>query len=226
MGLPTSAEERFSLPFYPLIPSNISATKTVKKWQAEFEALRATAPIREFDAKGLAAYRSARAAEDAYAKQMTLESFGRKMPVSAADRQALEKALAAYQAAAKDNPDSPLAAECKLRVDSLTIELAKTSPREKSDNPSWTVATVVDGNTFTVAGKWNAGGKSGSSVKIRGYAPPAANTPEGQLARAKLQQLIQGRRIELGNNYGTDQGSLICEVFVGGRNLADFFPEY
>jgi hypothetical protein len=208
--------------------SDQDVAESAKKWQAELETLKATAPIREFEGKALAAYRNARAAEDAYARQMKLApaTHNSKMPMSAEDLQALDRAIAAYGAAAKDHPDSPFAAECKLRLASLTAEKGKTSAREKPTILSAKVVSVIDGNTIVISWKWKAEGKSGSTVRITGYAPPPANTPEGQAAKAKLEQLVLGKQIGVGDYYAVEQGALVNDIYLGGKFLADFFPEY
>lgn len=44
--------------------------------------------------------------------------------------------------------------------------------------------------------------------------------------RRVLSKLINGQQVELRTAYKVDRGRLVCEVFVGSRNLAEFFPEY
>jgi len=38
--------------------------------------------------------------------------------------------------------------------------------------------------------------------------------------------IINGQQFELRTAYKVDRGRLVCEVFVGSRNLVEFFPEY
>ena len=48
----------------------------------------------------------------------------------------------------------------------------------------------------------------------------------GQAAKAKLTRLILGEKVDLRTAYRVDQGRLVCDVYLGGKNLADYFPEY
>ncbi len=41
-----------------------------------------------------------------------------------------------------------------------------------------------------------------------------------------LSKLINGQQVELRAAYKVDRGRIVCDVFVGGGNLAEFFPEY
>lgn len=45
-------------------------------------------------------------------------------------------------------------------------------------------------------------------------------------AKNKLERLISGRQVELGSAYKVDRGRLVCDVYLNGKNLADYFPEY
>ena len=88
------------------------------------------------------------------------------------------------------------------------------------------VTTVIDGDTFDVNPGWKWDGQSGNRVRPTGYDAPELHAPGGQAAKEKLQRLIFGKEIELGNAYKVDRGRLVCDVYFGGKNLADYFPEY
>ena len=85
---------------------------------------------------------------------------------------------------------------------------------------------VVDGDTFDVSFGWVWDGNKGSRVRAAGYDAPELNTVAGRGAKDKLERLILGKYVELGNAYKFDRGRLVCDVFYNGRNLADYFPEY
>jgi endonuclease YncB( thermonuclease family) len=88
------------------------------------------------------------------------------------------------------------------------------------------VSSVVDGDTFDVASGWEWGKERGSRVRPTGYDAPELGTYEGERAKQKLQNLIGGKEVELGDAKTIDRGRLVCDVFFNGRNLADYFPEY
>ncbi len=88
------------------------------------------------------------------------------------------------------------------------------------------VTTIIDGDTFTVAPQWQWNGQSGAHVRPTGYDAPELHEPGGQAAKAKLSRLILGRNVELRTAHRVDRGRLVCDVYVDGRNLADYFPEY
>lgn len=85
---------------------------------------------------------------------------------------------------------------------------------------------IIDGDTFEVLPSWKWKNESGNRVRPTGY-----NTPEkGQLgyenSKAKLENLILGKDVELRTAYRIDRARLVCDVYFNGSNLADYFPEY
>jgi hypothetical protein len=101
--------------------------EAAKAWQEELQKLKAVEAIRNFEQKEYFAYRTARATEDAYNQQMRMGRVGDdgKTFMSAADKQGLERTIAAYRAVVETYPDCPFAAECKLKLTSLEIERPK-----------------------------------------------------------------------------------------------------
>ena len=88
------------------------------------------------------------------------------------------------------------------------------------------VDEIVDGDTFGVNPGWEWGGKSGTRVRPTGYDAPELSEPGGQAAKQKLAGLILGKAVDLRNCKTVSYGRLVCDVYVNGHNLADYFPEY
>ena len=92
--------------------------------------------------------------------------------------------------------------------------------------PAFTVTSIIDGDTFEVSPQWKWNGATGTRVRPTGYDAPALNAYGGQAAKNKLSRLIYGQQVELRTAYRVDRGRLVCEVFFGNRNLADYFSEF
>jgi len=92
--------------------------------------------------------------------------------------------------------------------------------------PTFTVTSIIDGDTFEVNPPWKWNGETGTRVRPAGYDAPESHTTKDQKAKDALAKLIFGQQVELRTAYKVDRGRLVCEVFVGRRNLAEFFPEY
>lgn len=88
------------------------------------------------------------------------------------------------------------------------------------------VVEVIDGDTFRVSPPWQWQGRRGDIVRVLGYDAPEEGEPGYWEAKDKLTRLIFGKEVELRDPVRITYGRLLCEVYVGGRNLADFFPEY
>lgn len=94
----------------------------------------------------------------------------------------------------------------------------------------FTVDQVIDGDTFSVLGGWRWETKDGTFKEGTVVRPTGYNTPEkgkegsGE-AFAKLYSLIKGKEVELKNAVDISYGRLVCEVYINGKNLADYFPE-
>lgn len=92
--------------------------------------------------------------------------------------------------------------------------------------PVFSVTSIIDGDTFAVSPEWKWNGETGTRVRPTGYNAPELHTAKGQKVKDALSKLINGQQVELRTAYKVDRGRLVCEVFVGSRNLAEFFPEY
>lgn len=92
--------------------------------------------------------------------------------------------------------------------------------------PVFSVTSIIDGDTFAVSPEWKWNGVTGTRVRPAGYNAPELHMAKGQKVKDALSKLINGQQVELRTAYKVDRGRLVCEVFVGSRNLAEFFSEY
>lgn len=90
---------------------------------------------------------------------------------------------------------------------------------------SWRVSSIIDGDTFTVSPGWIWKGKSGNKIRPTGYNVPDNNPSEMIKARNKLRRLLTGRSVQL-EAIKMSYDRLLSNVYLAGRNLADYFPEY
>lgn len=88
------------------------------------------------------------------------------------------------------------------------------------------VTNVIDGDTFDVSPQWKWNGQNGSRIRPTGYDAPELQAYGGQAAKDKLTRLVLGKSVELRAAHRIDRGRLVCDVYFGGNNLADYFPEY
>ena len=91
---------------------------------------------------------------------------------------------------------------------------------------TFTVSAVVDGATFDVTPVWKWEGQAGKRVRPTGYDASELRNWDGAAAKAALERRILGKRIELGAAHKVDRGRLVCEVYINGKKLADYFPAY
>ncbi len=88
------------------------------------------------------------------------------------------------------------------------------------------VVRVIDGDTFEVSPEWKWKEQTGTHVRPTGYNAPELHEFGGQQTKQKLERLILGKNVELGSAYRIDRGRLVCDVYFGTKNLADYFQEY
>ena len=91
---------------------------------------------------------------------------------------------------------------------------------------TFTVTEVVDGDTFDVTPSWRWQGQTGSRVHPTGYDAPEISAASGSTAKAKLERLISRHQVALGTAHRVDRGRLVCDVYLNGKNLAEYFPSY
>ena len=89
--------------------------------------------------------------------------------------------------------------------------------------PTFTVTSIIDGDTFQVTPQWQWTGQTGTRVRPAGYNAPEIHAYGGQAAKDKLSRLIYGKQVELRTAYKIDRGRLVCDVFFRNRNLAEYF---
>lgn len=88
------------------------------------------------------------------------------------------------------------------------------------------VEKIVDGNCFEVANEWWWESKAGNFIRVYGYEAPSLDLPEGDAAKSRLEIILSGAMVELTTAYGIQNGALVCDVYLRGRNIAELFPEY
>lgn len=91
--------------------------------------------------------------------------------------------------------------------------------------PTFTVTSIIDGDTFDVSPQWRWNGATGARVRPTGYDAPELHAYGGQAAKDKLSRLIYGQQVEIRTAYKIDRGRLVCEVYFGSKHLANYFPE-
>ena len=91
---------------------------------------------------------------------------------------------------------------------------------------SYKVTEVIDGDTFKVTPSWKWNGKSGHTVRARGYDTPERGEPGYRKAKTKLKNLIEGEKVDLKNAIKITYGRLLCDVYYNGKNLKKYFPKY
>lgn len=91
---------------------------------------------------------------------------------------------------------------------------------------SFRVSEVIDGDTFKVSPNWKWNDKEGNIVRANGYDTPEKGQQGYQTAKEKLEKLILDKDVELKNPVKITYERLLCDVYVDGKNLASFFPEY
>lgn len=87
------------------------------------------------------------------------------------------------------------------------------------------VTEVIDGDTFKVSPNWIWGGNSGDTIRAAGYNSPEKGKPGYEHAKAKLKGLVEGGMVTI-RGISFTYGRLLADVYVGTKNLADYFPEY
>lgn len=91
---------------------------------------------------------------------------------------------------------------------------------------TFTVTSIIDGDTFEVFPEWKWSGQTGTRVRPAGFDAPELHASGGQTAKNKLSRLIQGEQVDLRTAHRVDRGRLVCEVYFSNSNLANYFPEY
>jgi endonuclease YncB( thermonuclease family) len=113
-----------------------------------------------------------------------------------------------------------------LASDRRQEEKAKVRKQKGAAMPTFTVTSVIDGDTFEVSPQWKWNGQTGSRVRPAGYDAPELHFYGGQAAKDKLSILIFRGQVDLRAAHTIDRGRLVCEVYFKNKNLADYFPEY
>ena len=91
---------------------------------------------------------------------------------------------------------------------------------------TFSATKIIDGDTFEVNPSWKWNNQTGSIVRPTGYDAPEIGSLSGALAKDQLARLILGKQVELGAAYRIDRGRLVCDVFVNGERLSEYFSRY
>jgi len=91
----------------------------------------------------------------------------------------------------------------------------------------FTVAEVLDGNTFKVGPVWMYKGFVGNAVRAAGYSAPEEGGRGYEEAKRRLANLILNKKVDIRAAKAIDdRGRLVANVYYRGKNIADHFPEY
>ena len=88
------------------------------------------------------------------------------------------------------------------------------------------VTEVFDGDTFRVMPKWIFGGLIGDVIRPTGYNTPKKGEAGYEETKDLLKSLILWKNVTLSNPIKITRGRLLCDVFIDGKYLADFFPDF
>ena len=91
---------------------------------------------------------------------------------------------------------------------------------------AFNVFFIIDGDTFKASPNWEWNGQTGDTIRANGYDSPEQGEDGYESAKEKLEKLILNKDVELNNPIKITYGRLLCDVYIEGKNLADFFPEY
>ena len=85
---------------------------------------------------------------------------------------------------------------------------------------------IIDGKTFVISPSWQWRRREGDRVRAAGYSCPEIGEPGWERARSKLEGLILYGDIELKNLGEIELGILVCDVYLEGTNIANYFLEF
>lgn len=90
----------------------------------------------------------------------------------------------------------------------------------------WKVVEKIEGDTFKLESNWTWKKEKGDIVRPIGYNTPEKGHPDYQKLTEKLKRLLLNKMVELKNCVRIDRGRLVCSVYLDGKDIAIFFPEY
>ena len=77
-----------------------------------------------------------------------------------------------------------------------------------------------------ISPSWHWRRREGNRIKAAGYSCPEIGEPGWEMARRRLEELILYRDIELKNPGEIELGVLVCDVYLEGINIADYFLDF
>ena len=87
------------------------------------------------------------------------------------------------------------------------------------------VIEVIDGDTFVVSPNWTWNQLQGNRVRPTGYNAPEKGTYRYFAVKTKLENIILGKTVKI-KPIKMSYDRLLCDVYINGYNLAEYFPEY
>ena len=87
------------------------------------------------------------------------------------------------------------------------------------------VTNIVTADTFEIFPPWRWEGQSGIKVRVAGIEVLYEGELGYEKAKVKLKSAVEGREVELKNKKEVDYDKLVCDVYVDGKNVADYLPQ-
>jgi endonuclease YncB( thermonuclease family) len=85
---------------------------------------------------------------------------------------------------------------------------------------------IIDGKTFVISPSWHWRRREENRIRAAGYYCPEIGEPGWEMARSRLEELILYGDIELKNPGEIELGVLLCDVYLEGINIADYFLDF
>jgi hypothetical protein len=86
--------------------------------------------------------------------------------------------------------------------------------------------TIINGNTLVVSPSWHWRRRKGDRVRATGYHCVEMGEPGWERMRARLEELVLYREVELKNLGEIELGVLVCDVYLEGVNIAHYFASF
>ncbi|MFP4465804.1 MAG: hypothetical protein ACLFP1_02000 [Candidatus Goldiibacteriota bacterium] len=88
--------------------------------------------------------------------------------------------------------------------------------------PDFFVSSINNASAFRVAYGWKCGGKTGVFIRPAGFnAPKPGNSGYGQIV-SRLDSLILGKKVQVGEVRGFLRDTLICDIYYKGKNILEY----
>jgi len=85
------------------------------------------------------------------------------------------------------------------------------------------VIEILEGDTFKVFPNWSWHKESGNIVKIYDYESPEKGESRYEIAKKRLKNLIQNKKVEIKDPKDIDKNKiLIADIYYKGKNLIHY----